>query len=256
LVPQGRDPILSLRTAFWSTPFSAVYLLTRFAAISRIMKQLQTSTFLDCMQPYKDKEVEFFNLLAKIPVSWLPHWQSWELSNSSYSDSNCKILSESVVSCPICITISPLGLFYECTHECCMRCNSHNKEKVCSRCGQPERKLTRLLTREDEVRIIQFNQVYLELSYRCPCGVGKCKPKKLFELEKATCPIRFVCPLLGMQDCKFRGSRNAVLKHLRKFHSMEGLWKEYREGTTEAGIHEADPSVWRNEEQLLRLLLV
>jgi hypothetical protein len=226
----------------------------RFSSISSVMKQLQTSTFLDYMQPYKDKERELFSLLAKIPIAWVPHSRGWELSNSSYSEENCEALSESIVSCPICVTITPLMLFYECTHECCRLCKTRNEQKLCSQCRRPERVSTWVKTSE-ELRLVQFNRVLSELLYRCPCEIGKCKPKKLCEVQRSKCPARFVCPLLGMDGCEFKGPRRAMHRHITRVHTMVLLWKAYRESAIVDGVKESNLSAWCNEGQLIQSLL-
>jgi hypothetical protein len=234
-----------------SFPRETFSLFNRFAAkYGGRLKLLENSTYSDYLQPYKDTQGAFFELLSVIPVSVIPNAnENYELSEMNYLDSEA--LSDTM-SCPICIMIQPLGMFYKCVHESCSRCVEKNEQKTCPMCRKPRRPSSSSTT---NARLDKINTDMASLLYNCPCKSGRCPPTRR-GTEHGSCIRCSVCPLMGTGGCTFTGPPGQYLKHLRMCHPMEHLWKEYQEVAFRAKINQNPRlSGWCDKSALLELLI-
>jgi hypothetical protein len=205
------------------------------------------------MQPFCDVDYDIFELLGDIEVSWVPSPRHWQLNPASYSFTDFDETVYDILCCPICVGIAPLGVFYECTHECCVRCDERSVQNTCAQCRKPRR--TGIQTKnqkENCERIFQFNKVINDLSFQCPCT--KCKPIHYTNTEMIVCPRRFVCPLLGTRGCTFTGSEAGIREHLIAYHPIQNLWDDYRASVLTKRVRENILSVWCEMDELVAAL--
>jgi hypothetical protein len=245
-----------------SSPFLLFATFIRFPKISVEMKLVKGSTYLDYMKPFKDTQDALFRLLSHTPIEWIPASStSWELSKAAYADTNLVELSESIMSCPICLEISSLGLYYQCTHECCILCVRRNKQKLCGQCRKPSRPdlwrprnvIVPCNPTMDDDRLGQFNGVIKELLYHCPCKTGNCNPTTFANAHETQCPGRFICPLdRDDEGCGFDtgvDQSNLLLAHLMDCHPMENLWRDYAVMRISDKITENVTSPWHDDRE-------
>jgi hypothetical protein len=231
----------------------------RFQTIDKEMKLLKGSSFLDYLKPFRDTQDALFRLLSYMKMEWIPESSTrWELSKSDYADTSLTELSESVLSCPICLDISSLGLYYQCTHECCNRCVQRNEQKLCGQCRKPPRSSGNNPTPADDARLHQFNGVIEKLMYCCPCGRKSCQSTAFADAHNSQCPYRFSCPLAG-DDCSFRAGvgqegTDILHAHLTQCHPMEDLWDKYILEMIDKKIEENIVDPWIDTNKLAVVL--
>ena len=233
--------------------------LNRFTHVNKEMKLLNGSTFFDYMQPFRDTQDALFRLIMQMRYAWIPcPSTSWELSHSAYATHNLTELLESVLSCPICLEISNLGLYYECTHECCESCQERNEQRLCGQCRKPQRLNGHTPNTMDDDRLRQFNDVLKKILYRCPCGQGDCKHTTFADAHKSECPHRLMCPLAGDKGCSFRAGagHKLLLAHLTEFHPIEHLWERYRSAMFRAKVQADITDPWIMKDKLIELLIL
>jgi hypothetical protein len=251
-----KPPVRRLRV--YRPPFWSILHPNRFAKIKKEMRLLNNSTFSDYMQPFGDTQDALFRLLSHMRITWIPESSTvWELSKLAYADTNLTELSESVLSCPICLEISSLGLYYTCTHECCSSCAHMNEQKVCGQCRQPPRPSGDHATEVDDARLRQFNGVMENLLYRCPCGRESCTPTTFTDAHNSQCPGRFLCPLKGDNGCRFAegaGDTNLLVAHLMQCHPMKHLWAKCESDILAKRINRNIVCPWTDKFKLIGLL--
>jgi hypothetical protein len=212
------------------------------------------------MHPFRDTQDALFRLLSYMKMEWIPESSTrWELSKTAYAESKLTELSESVLSCPICLEISSLGLYYDCTHECCESCERKNEQKLCGQCRKPPRPSGNNPTTADDARLRQFNGVLEKIMYACPCGRDTCKPTTFANAHKSECPYRFSCPLAGNNDCEFRADAGqqgtiSLHAHLKQCHSMEWEWDRYILELIVEKVDENVPHPWIDKYELIEVL--
>jgi hypothetical protein len=225
----------------------------RYHSIRSRLKSLRRNKFLDYAQPFRDMYYNVFELLGEIEVAWIPHHRHWRLSPAAYSDAGFDTAMYEIMSCPICSDIAPLWFFYECTHQCCVRCSEWNVQKTCPQCRRTRRRGEQTTKQKEfDERACQFNAVINNLWFQCPCTI--CEPVRYTKTKSTSCPRRFVCPLLGTHGCTFAGSRPRIREHLVEYHSMEKLWNEYRADVFTDRVKASIPSTWCEIDDLVAVL--